>query len=152
MEPNQKVPPAETTASWPYKSLLLLGTFGSNDAAGRQYTRQCWRAVTFLVIVIVLLNLVNIKWPQYTWLPTSLFGAIFIYIAFALWQYITRLDELARRLQLEAMALTYLVGFAAFLFAGTLGLSFKWTFSPLWYVALEGVRGLVLVVLARRYR
>ena len=89
-----------------------------------------------------------LDWPTVQW---SLTGAFFAFIAWAFWKYLGELDELARRIQLEAIALTYLTGLGAFGFLTAFGYQAHWTVNPVWFIFLEPVRGLWLWRLARRY-
>lgn len=152
MTTESQLPSDEQGAAWPFRTMLLMGTFGSKDPAGRRFHRQSWLALFFLVIGALVAKLVAMSWPAVNWLPSSVVGAWFVYVALRLWKYVSSLDELPRRLQLEAMALTYLTGFAICMFLGLFGLNFGFRINPMYFVALEPVRGAILVVLARRYR
>jgi hypothetical protein len=97
---------------------------------------------------IVLLTLYNVYHLE--WLKTAsgcLPAVAFAYIAWALRRYLLALDELARRLQLEAMAWTYLCGLPVALLLWGLGI----TINPLLILVLEPVRGMWLYILSRRY-
>lgn len=48
--------------------------------------------------------------PGTGWVFAALLGGTFSYIAWALWRYVSALDELGRRVQMEAVAITYLIG------------------------------------------
>lgn len=67
-------------------------------------------------------------------------------------RYFGELDELSLRIQLEAIAFAFVtllfLGFTAGLVAAVTGLRVH----PLWIVAGEPLRGLGLVLAARRYR
>jgi hypothetical protein len=83
-------------------------------------------------------------------------GIAYSYIAWELRRYILALDELARRIQLEAIAWTYLTGLAVAALVGGVALAYGWQWSslwlnPLWFVFLEPVRGCFLYYVARRY-
>ena len=81
-------------------------------------------------------------------------GAAFGFIGCEFKRYIDALDELARRIQLEAVAWTYLTGFTAACALGGVMLAYDlegWFPNPLWFTLLEPVRGLWLYVVARRY-
>jgi hypothetical protein len=83
-------------------------------------------------------------------------GAAYLYIAWELRRYILALDELARRIQLEAMAWTYLAGLVVASLVGGVAFVYGWHWNRLWlnpllYVFLEPVRGCFLYYVARRY-
>jgi len=83
-------------------------------------------------------------------------GAGFLYIAWEFRRYISALDELARRIQFEATAWTYLTGLVVAVLLGGVALVYgrQWNrlwLNPLWYVFLEPVRGCFLYYIARRY-
>lgn len=77
-------------------------------------------------------------------------GLALAYVAWERWRYTEALDELARRLYLEAFAITYLVGLALFSVLGMVHELSGWTISPLTFVLLEPVRAAVLTWRARR--
>jgi hypothetical protein len=81
-------------------------------------------------------------------------GGVFTYIAWSCYGYLRALDELARRMQLEAMAWTYLTGIAAAMMLGGLASVYnwgQWFLNPIWFLILEPVRGAWLYVVSRRY-
>jgi hypothetical protein len=92
----------------------------------------------------------------------TLLSLMITYIAWETRRYLMSLDELARRLQLEAMAWTYLTGMVLAVWLGTLApLSHTllyWDYRqtmilliPLAYMLLEFVRAGWLWYLSRRY-
>jgi hypothetical protein len=85
-------------------------------------------------------------------LPLNRCWGAFAYVAWALWKYLAELDEFTRELQYKAIALTYLTGFAAVSFVGLLTDYTHWPVDPLYFLALEPVRGLYLWLLVRWYR
>lgn len=95
-------------------------------------------------------------------LTALLIGAVITYMAWELRRYLLTLDELARQVQFEAMAWTYLTGFVLAGWLGVLAvLSYKllhWTYkpellllTPFLYFCLEIFRAEWLQHLARRY-
>ncbi|MGD0873304.1 MAG: hypothetical protein ABSB88_27480 [Bryobacteraceae bacterium] len=83
-------------------------------------------------------------------------GVAFLYITWEFHTYILALDELARRIQLEAMAWTYLTGLGVAALVGGVALVYGWQWNrlwlnPLWFVFLEPVRACFLYYIARRY-
>jgi hypothetical protein len=149
---------------WETCTILFWGAFGTKTAAERRYIMRsvfagavlaAWVGIAFsrkfppgrLVIAITLLVV----------------GALITYIAWEMSRYLRQLDELARRMQLEAMALTYLTGMVV---AGWLGVLvplghvlLHWSYPtqhlllciPFLYCLLEVVRAGWLYYLSRRY-
>jgi hypothetical protein len=149
------------SSDWPILSILRYGTFGTKSPAGRRYhTRTGIALMALLVVWPVSVGLwVTDRSPILLWRVTAGFtpGLIYGYIAWEMRRYWLALDELARRLQMEAAAYTYLAGIAAGTVLGGLSLVFfghGWVWlwcNPLWIVMLEPARGVILYFLARRY-
>lgn len=140
---------------WPYASLLLFGFFGTDTPAGRRLARRTsFGLVLFLVAIVGLRDGGAGLVPRTVWagaLPVATAG---IGLAYA--RYLAELDELSRMIQLKALAFSYGVAMTlAFALAG-LAASTRSPGHPAFYltalVIVEGLRGLALVVLARRYR
>jgi hypothetical protein len=136
--------------------MLLIGTFGSHDSASRRYQRRCGLALAGFVIALFinLLLSVHVASAVLTWFPALLTGVTFAYIARELWILVSGLDELSRTLQLEALAIAYLVGLPVFMTAHSVGASTGWTWQlvPATYLGLDLVRAAALAIRARRYR
>ena len=71
---------------------------------------------------------------------------------FSKWRYVTRIDELERRLQMEALAWTYLVAMAAAVALGSISLFLRWNINPGLLLLLEPLRAWRLYVIAKRYQ
>jgi hypothetical protein len=82
---------------------------------------------------------------------SALAGLLLAYLGWQRWRYTVALDELARRLYLEAFAITYLFGLALFSVAVFLEGMAGWTVSPLAFLVLEPVRAAVLAWRSRRF-
>lgn len=139
---------------WPLGSMFWFGTFGaSSGTAARRYHRRCW-ATLGVALAAGYFSPVAVSALGVS--AEAVLGAIlsvgFLCIAIFLWQYVSSLDELARRLQMEAMAATYVIGLGAFVVLSSVGLVGGWRIDPMTFVLLEPVRGVVLVVMSRRYR
>src|SRR5262245_29104212 len=95
-------------SAWPGSSLLIWGTFGTSTPEGRRYHRRCWLAMGGLLVGYLIAmvlpraagDLVSAIVP----------GAFFGVISWEFRRYLNALDELARRIQLEAVLWTYLTG------------------------------------------
>jgi hypothetical protein len=145
-------------AVWPWASILILGTFGLDSPGARRYQIRTGLALLALVLLFpgsaLLFGVLLPEVSALRWLPPLVAGTSFALISYEMWRYVSGLDELSRMLQLQAMSLTYLVGFTVFatahFFAGASGWS--WHVPALAYIGLELVRALVLAVLVRKFR
>jgi hypothetical protein len=146
-------------SKWPASTMLGYGTFGRRTPAGRRYHARTAIALIAMVVVCAAAAILagdfhhNSPWRVILSLTP---GVAYSYIAWELRRYILALDELARRIQLEAIAWTYLTGLAVAALAGGIALVYGWQWSslwlnPLWFVFLEPVRGCFLYYVARRY-
>ena len=139
----------EHAAKWPTRDILSLGYFGSGTPEGARYRNRSLSALALLVIGSALCA----AFKQFTplrFLMAALPGLAFGYIAWEWWRYINHLDELARRLQMEAMAWTYLIGLFAAMALGGVCAALNWPFNPVLFIVLELVRAHRLLVLSRR--
>ena len=78
----------------------------------------------------------------------AVFGSIHFW---SYWRYLASLDEMGRRIQLEALAIAYGSTLLAFSTLGAAGLILGFSISPAWVLAAEPLRGIVLAINARRY-
>ena len=143
-------------SGWPACSIFLYGTFGSQSEAGSHYHKQCIGALAVLVVGEILLAAVAFRAPYGLGrLAGALLpGAVFGYIVWAFRRYLLALDELARRMQLEAMAWTYLSAIPVAVLLGTLAFVYdwhSWVVNPMWFIVLEPVRSFWLYFVSRRY-
>ena len=141
-------PPSPRDGDWPYASLLVFGYFGEDSPGGKRLARE----TTVWLAVAVVAMVVGAPWAY--GLPVSVVG-----IGWAYARYLRGLDELSRTIQLKAFAVAY--GTAMAIGAVLTALALAWpevgqgvslvaVFPVL--VLAEGVRGVALVVEARRYR
>jgi hypothetical protein len=143
---NEKDAPA-----WPYSSMLWIGTFGPNSPGGRSYQNACLAALVVLGVGMLIAAPRVKDSPLFLWAAGLLPGLTFGFIAWRLWRYVGVLDELSRRIQVESMATTYLIGMALSMGIGGMALAFGWNVSPIYYIMLDLVRAAALVVLSRKY-
>jgi hypothetical protein len=149
---------------WETCAILFWGAFGTKTPAERRYIM---RSVFAAAVVAAWVGLAfSKKFPPAHWVMIVTLlavGALMTYIPWEMSQYLRQLDELARRMQLEAMAWTYLTGMVV---AGWLGvllplghLLLHWSYPrqylllsiPFLYFLLEPVRAGWLYYLSRRY-
>lgn len=136
---------SKEASQWPTCAMLGWGTLGG--PAGRRYSRHCAIALAVMVAGCAASALFGLK------LVAALApGAGFLYIAWEFRIYLAALDELARRIQLESIAWTYMSGLVAAILLGGLALVFDWKLNPMWFVVLEPVRSVWLYRVARRYQ
>jgi len=148
---------------WPTCAMLFWGTFGTKSPAERRYVMRSIFAAA-VVMVWVVLTFTDHFPPNPIVMKITLLatGVLITYIAWELYRYLNQLDELARRMQLEAIAWTYLTVFVAAAWLGVLApfshFLMHWPFKPslltaipFLYFLLEPVRAVWLYVLSRRY-
>ena len=145
-------PPDEKQASaWPSFDILVFGYFGAKTPDGKRF-RDRTMTVGFVLGLIFAIPI-----PPGPPIPllvalSILPGLAFAYVGWEWWRYLNGLDELARRMQFEAAAWTYIVGLAAAMLVGGFCYVMHWNFNPgLFYVLLEPIRTSRLWVLSRRY-
>ncbi len=134
--------------------MFWLGTFGCDSDSARRYHRRAFGSLAWLAIAVALGGVAHRfgKIPVSHWVAGLGTPVVFAYIMWSYYRYVHELDELARRIQLEAALFAFL-----FVIVGGITLSSIWMFTgwvanPLWVVLAEPVRGLGLVLAARRYR
>lgn len=150
------------SSQWPIASIIGYGTFGMKTPAGRRYHI---RSAIALVTLSIFWPLTFFLWwfdtgPSLLWRAIAGVapGLAVGYISWEARRYWLSLDELGRRLQLEASAYGYLVAWVASTLLGGLSFIFighPWVWlwcNPLWvFVIAETARGVILYYLARRY-
>jgi hypothetical protein len=151
------------SSQWPACPILLWGIFGTKSPAERRVLmRSCYAAAVAVAWILIALNLHLTSKSVFLPVTALLAGAVITFIAWEFRRYLLQLDELARRMQFEAMAWTYLTGFALAAWLGVL-LPFSrtlmhWPYkpgylllSPFLFFLLEPVRAAWLYYLSRRY-
>jgi hypothetical protein len=160
---HRETPIEIETPRWEPCSILLWGTLGTRGPAERRYIVRCYLATVLAAAWLVVAKFAHFRPKPVILSVTTLVGGIVItFIALEFRHYLSEIDELARRMQLEAMAWTYLTGFVVAAWLGVAGaLSqtlFHWAFKPevllmipYLFFLLEPVRGGWLYYLSRRY-
>jgi hypothetical protein len=142
----------EQPTTWPGSSILIWGTFGSSTPEGRRYHRRCCFALGLLFVGHW--TAASLPHTAGQLLVAILPGAAFAFISWEFKRYLDALDELARRIQLEALALTYLTGLTLACALGGVMRAYDlepWFFGPLSFIWLEPVRAVWLYAVSRRY-
>jgi hypothetical protein len=147
--------PARNEPSWPYASLFFMGFYGRNSPGGRELS---WRTMGALALFLIAAAGVKGVWghfiPQAFWIalvPASIFAIAWAYVI-----YLRGLDELNRRIQLEAFALSYAATMIIYFAAVSVSLRDLGhipTIPGLTYLIIfaEPLRGAFLVYLAKKY-
>lgn len=141
-------------SSWPWAKMFWLGTFGCDSASSRRYHRQAFGSLLGLAGAVAIGAAVHkfLEIPIGHWVAGVGTPLVFSYIMWSYYRYVQELDELARRVQLEAVLFSFM-----FIIVGGIVLSSVWMFTgwtahPMWVLLAEPVRGVGLIVAARRYR
>ena len=161
---NQEEIRDQEASRWERCAILFWGAFGTKTRAERRYIM---RSVFAGAVVAAWVGLAfSRKFPpghSVMIITLLVVGALMTFIAWEMFCYLRQLDELARRMQLEAIAWTYLTGMVV---AGWLGvlmplchLQLHWSYPrqylllsiPFLYFLLEPVRAGWLYYLSRRY-
>ena len=160
---HRETPIEIETPRWEPCSILLWGTLGTRGPAERRYIVRCYLAVVLAAGWLLVARFAHFRPKPVILSVTTLVGGIVItFIALEFRHYLSEIDELARRMQLEAMAWTYLTGFVVAAWLGVAGALSQtiahWAFKPevllmipYLFFLLEPVRGGWLYYLSRRY-
>ena len=138
----------EPPVTWPDSSILLWGTIGTDSLAGKRYQRCIW-ALALMILGIGLGALLPIPYHH----AVALFpGLAFAFIAIEMWRYVDSLEELERRLRMEALAWTYVISIALAMSLGGLAMAIGWKIDPAWLIAMEPLRTWRLHASVRRFK
>ena len=134
--------------------MFWLGTFGRDSEAGRRYHRQAFGALLGLAVVVAACVMMRKLWGAGVALWVAGVGTpvVFAYIMWSYYRYVHELDELARRVQLEAVLFAFIFVVLGAIVASSVWMFTGWVAHPIWFLLAEPVRGLGLVLAARRYR
>lgn len=147
-----KDPNGNDSPRWPTGPILAYGTLGGPD--GRRYQLRCGLALAAMVVCVLATVLFRSFIPKTSvrLIAALAPGVGFAYIAWEFHKYLSALDELARRIQLESIAWTYLCGLALAMPLGGLAMVYDWRLNPMWFIVLEPVRAGWLYFVSRRYQ
>jgi hypothetical protein len=140
-------------ARWPVWSMLLYGHFGrdATPASRRADLRSRVAIGVFVAAAVAITALAGPEPTVHRDALSALVGLLLAYLAWERWRYAAGLDELTRRLYLEAFAVTYLIGLTSFAALTLLQPVTGWTVPPIAWLALEPVRAAVLAWRSRRF-
>jgi hypothetical protein len=132
--------------------MLAYGTFGTRTPAGRRYHLRAGLALAGMLVFMLGGAIARHAIPAAGAIAAITPGVAFGYIGWEFRRYLQSLDELARRIQLESIAWTYLSGLALGMLLGGVGVVYGWQLNPGWLIVLEPVRAGWLYFVARRYQ
>jgi hypothetical protein len=143
---------SDAPTSWPYWSLFFCGHFGSVTPASRRLHRESLVGLMLLgtaTLGTVLLGPVS-PYGKLIFIPAVTLSVAWILLAYR--RYFANLDELSLRIQHEAIAFSFAVTLLLGVAASAAAVVTHISVHPLWIVIAEPLRGLGLVLAARRYR
>jgi hypothetical protein len=141
----------EAPTTWPYWSLFLLGNFGSATPASRRLNQDSLLGLAILLIAIspaVLLE--RTAFVKLVLILGAAIAAGWVLLAYR--RYFAQLDELSLRIQHEAIAFSFMVMMLLGFTASFAVIVTDLFIHPAWFCIAEPVRGLGLVIAARKYR
>jgi hypothetical protein len=143
---------SEAAPRWPLWSMLLFGHFGEDATPDslRADRRARIAIAAFVIVAAVVYVAPGLGSIPRQHVVTALVGPQLAYLAWERWRYAAGLDELARRVYLEAFAITYLAALPLFSFGAVLESLGGWTLSPIAFLILEPIRAGVLTWRSRR--
>ena len=137
----------ETPSGWPYWSLLLCGHFGRATPAARRLNREAASGLMLLAVTTAAALLLQFSpYGRLIFVAGAAGATGWILLAFR--RYFAQLDELSLRMQYEAIAFA----FGLMLLLGVTISAADLMVHPLTIVIAEPLRGLGLVLAARRYQ
>ena len=144
---------SEDRSVWPYRSLLLCGHFGPATPASRRLNRETFVALGLLAVTVVAAVLVGVRSPVGKLLFAAGVAVSAAWVVLAFRRYFAQLDELSLRIQHEAIAFSFGMTLLLGAIAGAVSVTMPdFTVNPLWVMIAEPLRGIGLVLAARRYR
>lgn len=141
----------QTPSAWPYRTLFLCGHFGPATPASRRLNRENLMAMSVMVVTVtaaVLLEGRAVVKPIFV--AGVAISAGWVLLAFR--RYLSQLDELSLRIQYEGIAFAFGITLLLGVIAGASSVVINLSVNPLWVLIAEPLRGLGLVLAARRYR
>ena len=142
---------SEAPSTWPYWSLFFCGHFGRATPASRRLNRDTVLGLALLGVAMLATALLeSSSYGKLVLIPGAALSVGWILLAYR--RYFAQLDELSLQIQHEAIAfsfaVTLLLGFTGSAATAVTDLAVH----PLWIVIAEPLRGIGLVLAARKYR
>jgi len=141
-------------------SLSFLRTQWTGSLPGTAATKRYEKRLYSTIWAALLLGGLNgffVLPPgrQYAhWMPpinVAAAAAFALFYARSFLQLLREADELERQIHLEAIAVAFIVLVSATMVLGTMNWQYGWTMNPIWFYAVEILRGVVVGVKARKY-
>ena len=144
----------EDQASWPGLTMLFFGYF-RQDAGSTKWTKRSYYGLAVLLAGMLgstaLKGVLSDLTLDIFVTALSVSGMGFVY--WSLWRYMNDLDELHRRVMLEAIALSFFITMTTAIGIGVAELRFGTSVRIAWaFILGELMRGVGLVLAARKYR
>jgi hypothetical protein len=133
-------------------TLFFCGHFGRATPASRRLNRQTLAGLGILAATAVVVTMTDAAWPRSELLLVPGVGLSAAWILLAYRRYFAALDELSLRIQYEAVAFAFAAALFLGMLAGTVAAVTDGRIHPLWIVLAEPLRGVGLVLAARKYR
>ena len=136
--------------TWPYASLFFFGFFGKDSPGGRTLAGRTTIALLIFLAGFLLMT-ATWEYPVLSSFALTLIPASVLIIMWAYKEYLSGLDELSRLIQYEAFAFSYgiamLLAVTLYAFEIRMGVSI----AAIWVILAELMRGLSLVIIAKKY-
>lgn len=138
---------------WPYATMLLCGTMGDRTPASRRFWRSSQIGVLVFLVAVFGAPYLKGLFPDPTrqLVGALLAGAAAYVVVRAFQRYLSELDELGRRIQLEAIAFAFAVLMVVGTAVAVAGTSLGFDVNPAWVLLGEPLRAVGLVRAARKY-
>jgi hypothetical protein len=143
---------SQTPTPWPYRTLLLCGHFGPATPASRRLNRDTLLAMTLLAATVIVVAFLGEQSAFARVLFAAAVGVSAVWVLVAFRRYFSQLDELSLRIQYEGIAFAFGTTLLLGAIAGAASVVTEFTLNPLWVFVAEPLRGIGLVLAARRYR
>jgi len=142
---------SEAPSTWPYWSLFFCGHFGRATPASRRLNRDTILGLALLgVAMLATFLLESTSYGKLVLIPGAALSVGWILLAYR--RYFAQLDELSLRIQHEAIAFSFAVTLLLGFTASTATVVTDLAVHPLWIAIAEPLRGIGLVLAARKYR
>lgn len=143
---------SETPSSWPYWSLFFCGHFGKATPGSRRLNRDSFIGLGLIAASTLATLALDSLVPhgKLIFIPGMAASVAWILLAFR--RYFAQLDELSLRIQYEAIAFAFAMMLLLGVTAGIAAIVTDLSVHPLWIVLADPLRGLGLVLAARKYQ
>lgn len=141
---------SQGSSEWSYGTLLLCGHFGRATPASRRLNRETLLALALMAMTVLGAVLLDGAVGRVLFVTGAAVSAAWVVLAFR--RYFAQLDELSLRIQHEAIAFAFAATLLLGVIAGMTSVVTDIEVHPLWIVIAEPLRGVGLVLAARRYR